>query len=300
MTDDAERNARQAAASGDPEAMFALSVVLEQAGRRIRSVKWLQRAARAGHPAANNKLGMLAARLSRGSRGAALSSRHRVRRHRRAEQPGVPPRQPGPPRGSRTLVPAGHRRRKPIRAGQSGAPPPADWAASRGRGPATPGGRHRQPRRPVQPGHALHESSRLDEAERVYRQAADAGDIESLHNLGALLDETGRPDQAEQCLRTAADAGNLPAVSALGLLLERTGRAEEAEQLLRSAAASGDRHAMHNLGYVLEQMGRSTEASRWQRRAGTPPSSTGTGLGRRGYIYHPPPGHSATQPDDAS
>ena len=56
MTDDAERNTRQAAASGDPEAMFALSLVLEKAGRRIRSVKWLQRAARTGHPAANNKL----------------------------------------------------------------------------------------------------------------------------------------------------------------------------------------------------------------------------------------------------
>ena len=87
-------------------------------------------------------------------------------------------------------------------------------------------------------------------------------------------------------------------MSVLGLLLERTGRAEEAEQLLRPAAESGDRHAMHNLGHVLEQMGRSAEASRWQRRAGTPPPSTGTGLGRRGYTYHTPPGHSATQPDD--
>ena len=90
----------------------------------------------------------------------------------------------------------------------------------------------------------------------------------------------------------------MPAVSALGLLLERTGRAEEAEQLLRPAADSGDRHAMHNLAYVLERVGRSTEASRWQRRAGTPPSSTGTGLRRRSYTYHTPPGQSATQPDD--
>jgi len=78
-------------------------------------------------------------------------------------------------------------------------------------------------------------------------------------------------------------------VSALGLLLERTGRAQEAEQLLRPAAASGDRPAMHNLAYVLERMGRSGEASRWQRRAGTPPSSTGTGIRRRGHIYHTPP-----------
>ena len=87
-----------------------------------------------------------------------------------------------------------------------------------------------------------------------------------MYNLGVLLDETGRPDQAEPCLRTAA--------------------------------ASGDRHAMHNLGYVLERMGRSAEASRWQRRAGTPPSATETGLGRRSYSYRTPRGHSAKQPGD--
>jgi hypothetical protein len=55
---------------------------------------------------------------------------------------------------------------------------------------------------------------------------------------------------------------------------------------------------MHNLGYVLERMGRSGEASRRQRRAGTPPSSTGTGLRRRSYSYRTPPEHSAKQPDD--
>lgn len=55
---------------------------------------------------------------------------------------------------------------------------------------------------------------------------------------------------------------------------------------------------MHNLGYVLERMGRSPEASRQQGRAGTPPPSTGTGLGRRGHSYRTPPDHSATQPDD--
>jgi len=53
-------------------------------------------------------------------------------------------------------------------------------------------------------GMLLHESGRLDAAERGLPASSDAGDIESLHNLGVLLDETGRPDQAEQCLRTAA------------------------------------------------------------------------------------------------
>ena len=55
---------------------------------------------------------------------------------------------------------------------------------------------------------------------------------------------------------------------------------------------------MHNLGYVLERMGRSGEASRRQRRADTPPSSTGTWLRRRSYSCRTPPEHSAKQPDD--
>ena len=33
-------------------------------------------------------------------------------------------------------------------------------------------------------------------------------------------------------------------------------------------------------------------------KAGTPPSSTETGLGRRSYSYRTPPGHSGKQPGD--
>jgi hypothetical protein len=73
----------------------------------------------------------------------------------------------------------------------------------------------------------------------------------------------------------------------LGMLLHESGR-----------PPNPDRHAMHNLGLRAGADGRSGEASRWQRRAGTPPSSTGTGLRRRSYSYRTPPEHSAKQPDD--
>jgi TPR repeat protein len=60
-------------------------------------------------------------------------------------------------------------------------------------------------------GMLLHESGRLDAAERGLPASSDAGDIESLHNLGVLLDETGRPDKpSNACERPPPPATSPP------------------------------------------------------------------------------------------
>lgn len=49
-------------------------------------------------------------------------------------------------------------------------------------------------------------ATRLEDAERWYRRAADGGDTGAMYNLGLLLRTSGRLDDAERWYRRAADA----------------------------------------------------------------------------------------------
>jgi TPR repeat protein len=99
------------------------------------------------------------------------------------------------------------------------------------------------------------------EAEREYRAAAEAGDIEAMVELGELLFDENR-QEAQRWLRTAAEADHNIAMSLLALALG----AENAEawEWGRRAVESNDPVAMHNFAFLQEEV---TEAERWARIA---------------------------------
>ncbi|WP_405835063.1 tetratricopeptide repeat protein [Streptomyces sp. NBC_00105] len=113
----------------------------------------------------------------------------------------------------------------------------------------------------------LAKAGRNEEAEKVYRQAANAGDTAAAVNLGFLLAELGRNDEAEEMYRQAANAGNTTAAFNLGHLLAELGRNDEAEEMYRQAAATGHAGAISNLGNLLSEAGRSGEAEEMYRQA---------------------------------
>ncbi|MFF0747100.1 tetratricopeptide repeat protein [Streptomyces sp. NPDC004111] len=116
-------------------------------------------------------------------------------------------------------------------------------------------------------GFLLAELGRLEEAERWYHRAAEAGQADAANNLGVLFAQAGRVAEAEQWLRRAVDAGGAVASHNLGLLFAQAGRVEEAEQWLRRAAEAGNADAANDLGLLFAQAGRVEEAEQWLRRA---------------------------------
>ncbi|WP_371101444.1 tetratricopeptide repeat protein, partial [Streptomyces sp. PU_AKi4] len=81
-------------------------------------------------------------------------------------------------------------------------------------------------------------------------------------------DETGEAaDEAAEELRQrlAAEAGDVEAMSVLGAMLLRRGDLDGAEPHLRAATAAGDRAAANNLGVLLHQRGYADEAAGWWR-----------------------------------
>jgi TPR repeat protein len=151
-------------------------------------------------------------------------------------------------------------------------------------------------------GDLLYDAVREPEAERWYREAAEAGHTPAAFNLGCLLSNTGEPPgtvEAERWLREAAARGYGPASAALGrialrakdyaaaqsyleaaerdgdvrarfslaMVMKQLGRDAEAEALYRRAAAGGDLDAMFNLGVLLHERGDTEEAEQWYLRA---------------------------------
>ena len=105
------------------------------------------------------------------------------------------------------------------------------------------------------------------EAERYFRQAADAGLSAAAFNLAVLLERRGVAAEAERYFRQAADAGLSAAAFNLAVLLERRGVAAEAKQYYLKAAEAGLIPAMHNLAVLLQASERTEEAERWYQRA---------------------------------
>jgi TPR repeat protein len=113
----------------------------------------------------------------------------------------------------------------------------------------------------------LSERPEREEAERVFRQAAEAGNPASMSNLGALLNKRGDKEEAERWFRQAAEAGNADGITSLGALLEERGETEEAERLYRQAVEAGNAFGKTSLGALLEERGETEEAERWYRQA---------------------------------
>jgi hypothetical protein len=106
----------------------------------------------------------------------------------------------------------------------------------------------------------LEERGDLDEAIRLLRARADAGDQHAAWQLVDLLEKRGDLDG----LRTRADAGDQHAAWQLVDLLEKRGDLDG----LRARADAGDQHAERLpdlLADLLMKTGRSEEAERLRR-----------------------------------
>ncbi|CAM3464577.1 protein kinase domain-containing protein [Stackebrandtia soli] len=106
----------------------------------------------------------------------------------------------------------------------------------------------------------------LDEAEKWFRKAAEAGHTGAMVDLGLLVWERDI-DSAEGWFRKAADAGEKWAMFNLGILLRDRGDLDDAEEWYRKAADAGHTGAMHNLGLLLRDRGDLDDAEEWLRRA---------------------------------
>src|SRR5690606_13462707 len=94
-----------------------------------------------------------------------------------------------------------------------------------------------------------------DEAAEELRQrlAAEAGDVEAMSVLGAMLLRRGRLAGADPHLRAATPAGDRAAANNLGVLLHPRGYADEASGWWRIAAVAGSAAAEYWLRQSAEQ-----------------------------------------------
>jgi hypothetical protein len=100
-------------------------------------------------------------------------------------------------------------------------------------------------------GHLLLVQGRPQESEQWWRRGADAGDLDCMDMVGFLCDFAGEPDRAEQWWHRAADAGHSDAMISLGLLLRDRGDLAGAQELLRRAVESGDETTPDYIGALL-------------------------------------------------
>ena len=116
---------------------------------------------------------------------------------------------------------------------------------------------------------AAADAGRYDEAEALYREEAEAGNVTAAYNLAELLTRIeGREADAEVACRAAAEAGDPDALALLGWLLEeQDGRRVEAEGVWRAAVEAGVVDARSGLTRVLLEMERYAEAEATVREA---------------------------------
>lgn len=118
----------------------------------------------------------------------------------------------------------------------------------------------------------LHQSGRVAEAERLYRQIlqADPRHCDALHMLGVLAMQVGQHPAAVQLISQAiAENGRVPAFhNNLGNALKGWGRFEEALAAYGKALACAPDHAgaHYNLAVTLQDLGRMKEAASSYRR----------------------------------
>lgn len=118
-----------------------------------------------------------------------------------------------------------------------------------------------------------HQSGRLAEAERGYREILQAqpGHADSLHLLGVLALQTGNPEPALELIQRAVALRPDGAVyrNNLGQVLERLGRVDDAVRAYEAAIELDPRDAepVNNLGRILERQERLADAETHYRKA---------------------------------
>jgi TPR repeat protein len=114
----------------------------------------------------------------------------------------------------------------------------------------------------------------IDEAERLYLQAAELDNADAMTNLGSLYRLRGGDTnlaEAERLYRQAAQLGHVGAMNDLGSLLRLRGgdaNVDEAERLYLQAAQLGDANAMTNLGSLYRLRGGDTNLAEAERLYG--------------------------------
>jgi Flp pilus assembly protein TadD len=107
----------------------------------------------------------------------------------------------------------------------------------------------------------------VDEALRILREGAEAGDADCMTRLGLELDHRGTLDEAEHWYRKAIGLQNSWAMNNLAILLADRGADEEAEALYRRAIEAGHEQALSNFGFFLGTRSRLAEAEEAFRRS---------------------------------
>lgn len=106
-------------------------------------------------------------------------------------------------------------------------------------------------------------TSRLTEAEAVWKQAMNDGDIDSALELGRFYLARNKFAHAEQIFRDAAESGKVDAQLSLAGMLVRTGREAEAVGIWEAVAEQGYTSAIYNLGLAAFRKRKLDDAHRW-------------------------------------
>lgn len=112
-------------------------------------------------------------------------------------------------------------------------------------------------------GRLFRDAGRVDQAEEMWRAAADAGDLTAAYELGLVLRARDDRDGALARLRAAAAQGHVEADTALGVMLFDDGEEHEAMDLWRSASSRGSAAAAHNIGHTLVTQDRVDDGRPW-------------------------------------
>ncbi|MFC7245229.1 tetratricopeptide repeat protein [Catellatospora aurea] len=99
----------------------------------------------------------------------------------------------------------------------------------------------------------------LDEAEQLYREAAQAGNHGSANNLSTLLRRRGHVKEAARWLMRAAKAGNANAAFTIGAEALKSGNRARGEAWLRRSVEDGSSLAFAVLVVELARQGRTAE-----------------------------------------
>ncbi|MFD0683771.1 tetratricopeptide repeat protein [Actinomadura fibrosa] len=105
------------------------------------------------------------------------------------------------------------------------------------------------------------------QAERNFREAAEAGHPAAAHALASLLMDRGDEAEAEKWYRRAAELGVPESAFEVGYAEESRGNLSEAERWYRQAAEADHASANLNLGVLLRRRGAVDEAKQCYMRA---------------------------------
>ncbi len=105
-------------------------------------------------------------------------------------------------------------------------------------------------------------SGDVDEAHRLFENAAALGHADSCFNLAVLMEEDGDATGAEAQYRKASNMGHVKAAVNLGVMLSKLGKAE-GETWMNLASKSGDSLAVFNMGVAKKDEGDDIQAVKY-------------------------------------